>query len=113
VTAGNRRRSPDEAGPVPSTGPDEATPATAVRQPRSSSGAMRTRVRGRIPHAVAFDFVGTLRALKRRAVPGDAAPAVTFLAAEEAGRATGSTAKVDGGHIRHWRNPAESNDGTD
>jgi pyridoxal 4-dehydrogenase len=53
------------------------------------------------PHADAFDFVGTLQALKRRAVPDDIAPAVTFLASEEAGWVTGSTVNVDGGHIRH------------
>jgi pyridoxal 4-dehydrogenase len=53
------------------------------------------------PHAEAFDFVGTLQALKRRAVPDDIAPAVAFLASEEAGWITGSTVNVDGGHVRH------------
>ena len=53
------------------------------------------------PHADAFDFVGTLQAVKRRAVPGDIAPAVVFLASEEAGWITGSTVNVDGGHVRH------------
>jgi pyridoxal 4-dehydrogenase len=53
------------------------------------------------PHAEAFDFVGTLQALKRRAVPDDIAPAVAFLASEEAGWVTGSTVNVDGGHVRH------------
>jgi pyridoxal 4-dehydrogenase len=53
------------------------------------------------PHAGAFDFVGTLQALKRRAVPDDIAPAVAFLASEEAGWITGSTVNVDGGHVRH------------
>lgn len=53
------------------------------------------------PHAEAFDFVGTLQALKRRAAPDDIAPAVTFLASEEAGWITGSTVNVDGGHVRH------------
>lgn len=53
------------------------------------------------PHAEAFDFVGTLQALKRRAVPDDIAPAVVFLASEEAGWITGSTVNVDGGHVRH------------
>ncbi len=53
------------------------------------------------PHAEAFDFVGTLQALKRRAVPEDIAPAVAFLAAEEASWITGSTVNVDGGHVRH------------
>ncbi len=53
------------------------------------------------PHAEAFDFVGTLQAVKRRAVPDDIAPAVVFLASEEAGWITGSTVNVDGGHVRH------------
>jgi pyridoxal 4-dehydrogenase len=53
------------------------------------------------PHADAFDFVGTLQALKGRASPADIAPAVAFLASEEAGWVTGSTVNVDGGHIRH------------
>ena len=53
------------------------------------------------PHAEAFEFVGTLQALKRRAVPDDIAPAVAFLASEEAGWVTGSTVNVDGGHVRH------------
>ena len=53
------------------------------------------------PHAEAFGFVETLQALKRRAVPGDIAPAVAFLASEEAGWITGSTVNVDGGHVRH------------
>lgn len=53
------------------------------------------------PHAQAFDFVGTLQALKRRAVPDDIAPAVVFLASEEAAWVTGSTINVDGGHVRH------------
>ena len=53
------------------------------------------------PHADAFDFVGSLQAIKRRAVPDDIAPAVAFLASEEAGWITGSTVNVDGGHVRH------------
>jgi pyridoxal 4-dehydrogenase len=53
------------------------------------------------PHAEAFDFVATLQAVKRRAIPDDIAPAVTFLASEEAGWITGSTVNVDGGHVRH------------
>jgi 3-oxoacyl-[acyl-carrier protein] reductase/pyridoxal 4-dehydrogenase len=52
-------------------------------------------------HAEAFDFVGTRQSLKRRAVPDDIAPAVAFLASEEAGWVTGSTVNVDGGHVRH------------
>jgi len=53
------------------------------------------------PHADAFDFVGALQAMKRRGVPGDIAPAVVFLASEEAGWVTGATLNVDGGHVRH------------
>jgi pyridoxal 4-dehydrogenase len=53
------------------------------------------------PHAEAFDFVGSLQALQRRAVPDDIAPAAAFLASEEAGWITGSTVNVDGGHVRH------------
>jgi NAD(P)-dependent dehydrogenase (short-subunit alcohol dehydrogenase family) len=53
------------------------------------------------PHADAFEFVGSLQALKRQAVPDDIAPAVAFLASEEAGWITGSTVNVDGGHVRH------------
>lgn len=53
------------------------------------------------PHAEAFDFVETLQALKGRAVPEDIAPAVVFLASEEASWVTGSTVNVDGGHVRH------------
>ena len=53
------------------------------------------------PHAGAFGFVETLQAVKRRAVPDDIAPAVVFLASEEAAWVTGSTVNVDGGHVRH------------
>jgi pyridoxal 4-dehydrogenase len=53
------------------------------------------------PHAEAFEFVGMLQAIKRRAVPADIAPAVVFLAGEEASWITGSTVNVDGGHVRH------------
>jgi pyridoxal 4-dehydrogenase len=53
------------------------------------------------PHANAFDFVGTLQALKRRGAPADIAPAVVFLASEEAGWVTGATLNADGGHVRH------------
>jgi pyridoxal 4-dehydrogenase len=53
------------------------------------------------PHAEAFDFVGSLQALKRRGLPADIAPAVVFLASEEAGWVTGTTLNVDGGHVRH------------
>jgi pyridoxal 4-dehydrogenase len=53
------------------------------------------------PHAGAFDFVATLQALKGRGTPDDIAPAVAFLASEQAGWITGSTLNVDGGHVRH------------
>jgi pyridoxal 4-dehydrogenase len=53
------------------------------------------------PHAQAFDFVGVLQSLKRQGVPADIAPAVVFLASEEAGWVTGATLNVDGGHVRH------------
>lgn len=53
------------------------------------------------PHAGAFDFVVSLQAIPRRAVPEDITPAVAFLASEEAGWVTGSMIAVDGGHTRH------------
>jgi NAD(P)-dependent dehydrogenase (short-subunit alcohol dehydrogenase family) len=53
------------------------------------------------PQATAFDFVVPLQAVKRRAIPGDIAPAVVFLASAEAGWITGATLNVDGGHMRH------------
>jgi pyridoxal 4-dehydrogenase len=53
------------------------------------------------PHEDAFEFVGALQAVKRRAVPDDIAPAVVFLASEEASWITGSTVNIDGGQVRH------------
>ncbi len=53
------------------------------------------------PHANALDFVQSLQAIKRHASPDDIAPAVVFLASEEAAWVTGSTLNVDGGHVRH------------
>ena len=53
------------------------------------------------PHAEAFDFVQSLQAIPRRGVADDIAPAVAFLASEEARWVTGSMLVVDGGHTRH------------
>jgi short-subunit dehydrogenase len=52
------------------------------------------------PHANAFDFVQMLQAIPRRAFAHDIAPAVSFLASEEAGWVTGQMLVVDGGHTR-------------
>src|SRR5437667_107755 len=49
-------------------------------------------------HAEAFDFVQMLQAIPRRAVAADIAPAVAFLASEEAGWVTGQMIVADGGH---------------
>jgi NAD(P)-dependent dehydrogenase (short-subunit alcohol dehydrogenase family) len=53
------------------------------------------------PHANSLDFVESLQAIKRHASPDDIAPAVVFLASEEAAWITGSTLNVDGGHVRY------------
>jgi pyridoxal 4-dehydrogenase len=53
------------------------------------------------PHAEAFDFVQSLQAIPRRGLAADIAPAVAFLASEEARWVTGSMLVVDGGHTRH------------
>jgi 3-oxoacyl-[acyl-carrier protein] reductase/pyridoxal 4-dehydrogenase len=52
-------------------------------------------------HAEAFDFVVSLQAIPRRAVPPDIAPAVAFLASEESAWITGAMIVADGGHTRH------------
>ena len=52
-------------------------------------------------HAEAFDFVVSLQAIPRRAVPADIAPAVAFLASEESAWITGAMIVADGGHTRH------------
>jgi 3-oxoacyl-[acyl-carrier protein] reductase/pyridoxal 4-dehydrogenase len=53
------------------------------------------------PHAGAFDFVVSLQSIPRRGVPDDIAPAVAFLASEEAHWITGQMLTADGGHTRH------------
>ena len=53
------------------------------------------------PHAAAFDFVQILQSIPRHGVAADIAPAVAFLASEQAAWVTGSTLVVDGGHTRH------------
>ena len=53
------------------------------------------------PHAGAFDFVVSLQAIGRRGIPSDIAPAVAFLASEEAHWITGQMLTADGGHTRH------------
>lgn len=52
------------------------------------------------PHADAYDFVQLLQAIPRRGVSADIAPAVAFLASEEAGWVTGQMLVVDAGMVR-------------
>lgn len=52
-------------------------------------------------HGDDFDFVVPMQAFGRRATPEDIAPAVAFLASEDAGWITGQTLVVDGGHTRN------------
>lgn len=61
----------------------------------ASEGVLASR------HADAFDFVMSLQAIPRRGIPADIAPAVAFLASEEAGWITGAMIVADGGHTRH------------
>ena len=49
------------------------------------------------PHAESFEFVQMLQCIPRRAVAADIAPAVAFLASEEAGWVTGQLLVADGG----------------
>jgi pyridoxal 4-dehydrogenase len=53
------------------------------------------------PHAEAFEFVQMLQCIPRRGEPDDIAPAVAFLASEEAGWVTGQMIVADGGHTHN------------
>jgi pyridoxal 4-dehydrogenase len=53
------------------------------------------------PHNEAFDFVEQLQAIPGKGQPRQIAPAVAFLASEEAGWITGQLLAVDGGHTRN------------
>jgi pyridoxal 4-dehydrogenase len=53
------------------------------------------------PHANAYDFVVSLQALPRQGVSEDIAPAVAFLASEEAGWITGQMLVSDAGMVRY------------
>jgi pyridoxal 4-dehydrogenase len=53
------------------------------------------------PHNEAFGFVEQLQAIPGKGQPRQIAPAVAFLASEEAEWVTGSLLVVDGGHTRH------------
>lgn len=53
------------------------------------------------PHANAYEFVISLQALPRQGVSEDIAPAVAFLASEEAGWVTGQMLVVDAGMVRY------------
>ena len=53
------------------------------------------------PHNEAFGFVEQLQAIPGKGQPRQIAPAVAFLASEEAEWVTGVLLVVDGGHMRH------------
>ncbi len=53
------------------------------------------------PHNEAFGFVEQLQAIPGKGQPRQIAPAVAFLASEEAEWVTGTMLVVDGGHMRH------------
>ena len=53
------------------------------------------------PHNEAFGFVEQLQAIPGKGQPRQIAPAVAFLASEEAEWVTGTLLVVDGGHTRH------------
>jgi NAD(P)-dependent dehydrogenase (short-subunit alcohol dehydrogenase family) len=65
-----------------------------------SPGITRTEGALATPHKDSFDFVQALQAIPRHGLPEDIAPAVAFLASEEAGWITGQNLVVDAGHIR-------------
>ena len=80
-----------------------ATRARQVRHHRQLRGPGPDRDRGHeaSPHADAYDFVQSLQAIPRRGVAADIAPAVAFLASEEAGWVTGQMLVVDAGMVRY------------
>jgi pyridoxal 4-dehydrogenase len=53
------------------------------------------------PHNEAFDFVEQLQAIPGKGQPRQIAPAVAFLASEEADWVTGTVLVVEGSHTRH------------
>jgi pyridoxal 4-dehydrogenase len=63
-------------------------------------GITRTEAVLTSPHKDALDFVQSLQAIPRHALPQDIAPAVAFLASEESGWITGQLLVADAGHIR-------------
>ena len=65
-----------------------------------SPGITRTETTLATPHRDSFDFVQALQAIPRHGLPEDIAPAVAFLASEQAGWITGQNLVVDAGHIR-------------
>jgi 3-oxoacyl-[acyl-carrier protein] reductase/pyridoxal 4-dehydrogenase len=65
-----------------------------------SPGITRTETTLATPHKDSFDFVQALQAIPRHGLPEDIAPAVAFLASEQAGWITGQNLVVDAGHIR-------------
>jgi pyridoxal 4-dehydrogenase len=64
-------------------------------------GLTRTEGTLETPHAELYDHVVSLQAIPRLGMPEDVAPAVAFLASEEAGWITGQMIVADGGLARH------------